>query len=181
MALLSRRITTAGYSRRIQQKESNDIRQSLRTSPADLLFISPLHRLEALNRADALQHSSSSERGLLQISESHGADAGWGELETVILTPRNQQGALPILLERTPYGVPEEAAYAGYRPDAASMEADGYVSVYQNIRGRFESEGEFEMNRPPRSLMGSKICQRLVKSQRLWTKSPTPGTRWTGW
>jgi len=82
-------------------------------------------------------------------------------LETVILTPRNQQSALPILLERTPYGVPEEAVYAGYRPDPASMEADGYISVYQNIRGRFESEGEFEMNRPPRSLIASTIGSKI--------------------
>jgi putative CocE/NonD family hydrolase len=77
------------------------------------------------------------------------------KLETVIMTPRNQQGPLPILIERTPYGVPQSDAFVGYHPDPKSMEADGYISVFQNIRGRFESEGEFEMNRPPRSLMGS--------------------------
>ena len=78
------------------------------------------------------------------------------KLETVILTPRNQQGALPILLTRTPYGVPREEGYAGYRPDPKSIEADGYIRVLQNIRGRFASEGEFDMNRPPRSLSDPK-------------------------
>ncbi len=84
------------------------------------------------------------------------------KLETVILTPRNQQGALPILLTRTPYGVPSEEGYAGYRPDPKSIEADGYVRVMQNIRGRFASEGEFEMNRPPRSLSDSKAVDEVT-------------------
>jgi putative CocE/NonD family hydrolase len=84
------------------------------------------------------------------------------KLETVILTPRNQQGALPILLTRTPYGVPKEAALAGYHPAPESLAANGYILVRQNIRGRFESEGEFEMVRPPRSLRDSKAIDEVT-------------------
>jgi uncharacterized protein len=84
------------------------------------------------------------------------------KLETVILTPEDQQGALPILLTRTPYGVPKEEAYAGYHPEPETLNADGYIRVEQNIRGRFESEGEFEMVRPPRSLSDSKAIDEVT-------------------
>jgi predicted acyl esterase len=56
------------------------------------------------------------------------------KLETVILTPRDQQSALPIYFSRTPYGVPKEDAFAGFHPDADSVYADGYIRVVQNIR-----------------------------------------------
>jgi uncharacterized protein len=84
------------------------------------------------------------------------------KLETVILTPRNQQGPLPILLTRTPYGVPQENESAGYRPAPDSLDADGYIKVEQNIRGRFGSEGEFEMVRPPRSLTDPKAIDEVT-------------------
>src|SRR5580704_2198846 len=84
------------------------------------------------------------------------------KLETVILTPRNQQGPLPILLTRTPYGVPQENESAGYRPAPDSLDADGYIKVEQNIRGRFGSEGEFEMVRPPRSLRDPKAIDEVA-------------------
>ncbi len=63
-------------------------------------------------------------------------------LQTVILTPTNQSGPLPILLRRTPYGVPDKA------PDKVpqtmkEMVQDGYIFVIQNLRGRFKSEGTF--------------------------------------
>ena len=66
------------------------------------------------------------------------------KLQTVILTPVDQQGPLPILFRRTPYGVPE-------RPPEqmpASMKElaqDGYIFVIQNLRGRFKSEGVFDL------------------------------------
>jgi putative CocE/NonD family hydrolase len=50
----------------------------------------------------------------------------------------------------------------GFHPDANSVYADGYIRVVQNIRGRFESEGEFEMNRPPRSLSNPKATDEVT-------------------
>src|SRR5579864_2767147 len=66
-------------------------------------------------------------------------------LQTVILTPVDQQGPLPILIRRTPYGVPAKA------PDKISevtkeLAQDGYIFVIQNLRGRFKSEGEFKLS-----------------------------------
>ena len=66
-------------------------------------------------------------------------------LETVILAPAGASRPLPILFRRTPYGVPANA-------DAMNNEAlkplirDGYIFVIQNLRGRFGSEGTFELS-----------------------------------
>ena len=66
-------------------------------------------------------------------------------LQTAILTPVDQKGPLPILFRRTPYGVPDKP------PDKipASLKElaqDGYIFVVQNLRGRFQSEGVFNLS-----------------------------------
>lgn len=66
-------------------------------------------------------------------------------LQTAILTPLDQKGPLPILFRRTPYGVPEKA------PDQMpstlkELAQDGYIFVIQNLRGRFKSEGVFNLS-----------------------------------
>ena len=71
-------------------------------------------------------------------------------LQTVIMTPKNASGPLPILLTRTPYGVPENGDHFNQAGRADDLIADGYIFVSQNIRGRFKSEGTFVMQRPPR-------------------------------
>src|SRR5262245_38505873 len=65
-------------------------------------------------------------------------------LQTVILTPATG-GPYPILFRRTPYGVPYDA---GILRGAAYKELlrDGYIFVVQNLRGRFQSEGKFELS-----------------------------------
>jgi len=65
-------------------------------------------------------------------------------LQTVIMVPKNARGPLPILLRRTPYGVPAKAP--ADMPDSLSaLAADGYILVVQNLRGRFKSEGTFTL------------------------------------
>ena len=80
------------------------------------------------------------------------------KLFTVAIEPINAKHPSPILLFRTPYG----SDYSGDSPlseDAiASVNSfpevyreylkDGYILVFQDIRGKFKSEGNFEMNRP---------------------------------
>ncbi len=66
-------------------------------------------------------------------------------LQTAILTPSDQQGPLPILFRRTPYGVPDKS------PDQIPVSLkelmqDGYILVVQNLRGRFKSEGVFNLS-----------------------------------
>ncbi len=69
------------------------------------------------------------------------------ELHSVILKPSDIATPLPILLDRTPYGVEDEnpASIIAQRPELAS---DGYIFVCQDIRGRYKSQGKFIMMRP---------------------------------
>lgn len=68
------------------------------------------------------------------------------KLHTVIFTPKEKIGKLPFLMLRTPYGVngypsPEKD---GYIKDMAD---EGYIFVFQDIRGRYLSEGKYAMMR----------------------------------
>lgn len=65
-------------------------------------------------------------------------------LQTAILTPVDQQDPLPILFRRTPYGVPEKPPEQ--MPSSwKELAQDGYIFVIQNLRGRFKSEGKFDL------------------------------------
>ena len=66
-------------------------------------------------------------------------------LQTVILTPVDQNGPLPILFRRTPYGVPEKPP-ANMPSSIKELAQDGYIFVMQNLRGRFKSEGVFKLS-----------------------------------
>jgi uncharacterized protein len=71
------------------------------------------------------------------------------KLHTEIYSPRDAEGALPILMVRTPYGISspdKEISHMIYR--YADMVPDGYIFVFQDIRGRYGSEGKFVMLRP---------------------------------
>jgi putative CocE/NonD family hydrolase len=69
------------------------------------------------------------------------------KLHAVILKPADIPGPLPILMQRTPYGVDgtTRASFFASRPELAR---DGYIYVAEDIRGRYKSEGEFIMSRP---------------------------------
>ena len=66
-------------------------------------------------------------------------------LQTVILTPLDQNGRLPILFRRTPYGVPEKSP-TEMPASLKELSKDGYIFVVQNLRGRFKSEGIFKLS-----------------------------------
>ncbi|MGC2793280.1 MAG: CocE/NonD family hydrolase, partial [Candidatus Sulfotelmatobacter sp.] len=59
-------------------------------------------------------------------------------LQTVILTPLDRTGPLPILFRRTPYGVPEKPPEQ-MPSSIKELAQDGYIFVIQNLRGRFKS------------------------------------------
>lgn len=70
-------------------------------------------------------------------------------LHAVIFTPKNQTEKLPFLMLRTPYGVdrypsPERMTYV------RDMAEDGYIFVFEDIRGRYKSEGKYAMSRMSR-------------------------------
>jgi putative CocE/NonD family hydrolase len=66
-------------------------------------------------------------------------------LQTAIITPVNQSGPLPILFTRTPYGVPDKAP-TKIPTSFKELVQDGYIFVFQNLRGRFKSEGVFKLS-----------------------------------
>jgi uncharacterized protein len=73
------------------------------------------------------------------------------KLHTEIYTPKNTIEALPILIERTPYGTADDAkGYSRKLGRYAEMIPEGYIFVFQDIRGRYGSEGKFVMQRPTR-------------------------------
>ncbi len=65
-------------------------------------------------------------------------------LQTVIMTPTDQKGPLPILFRRTPYGVPS-GPFTRVPTSWKELGQDGYIFVIQNLRGRFKSEGVFKL------------------------------------
>jgi putative CocE/NonD family hydrolase len=73
-------------------------------------------------------------------------------LNAEIYVPKNARDPLPFLLTRTPYGIGHDAK--GFNPALRSsykeLTDDGYIFVFQDIRGRYKSEGQFVMMRPPR-------------------------------
>jgi putative CocE/NonD family hydrolase len=78
------------------------------------------------------------------------------KLNTVIVIPKGATAA-PIILTRTPYGAKKPTSQAS-SPHAAMvlppadepLLAAGYIRVYQDVRGRFGSEGDYVMTLPPR-------------------------------
>ena len=70
-------------------------------------------------------------------------------LHTKILVPRDQSGPLPLVMKRTPYGIEGwQGNFVAYFKDLAD---EGYIFVFQDLRGRYRSEGTFVMQRPARS------------------------------
>ena len=100
------------------------------------------------------------------------------KLYTVIVVPKGAKDA-PILLTRTPYNASKRAA----RNDSPHMlatlpqgdevfVADGYIRVFQDVRGKYGSEGDYVMTRPLRG---------PAEPDRDGSRRPTPTTRSTGW
>jgi hypothetical protein len=73
-------------------------------------------------------------------------------LNTEIYVPKNRAEPLPILMTRTPYGLRHDDG--GFHSSLSSsykeLADEGFIFVYQDIRGRYKSEGQFVMLRNPR-------------------------------
>ena len=71
------------------------------------------------------------------------------KLHTKIYIPKDQTGPLPIIMKRTPYGV--EGSAGNFTSYLKALADEGYIFAFQDIRGKFGSEGTFVMQRPPRA------------------------------
>jgi predicted acyl esterase len=66
-------------------------------------------------------------------------------LFSTIWSPRDSTQRWPILLTRTPYATDRFLSVFGPGP---TFGQEGFIIVYQDVRGRFQSEGEFVNIRP---------------------------------
>jgi putative CocE/NonD family hydrolase len=78
------------------------------------------------------------------------------KLHTVIVVPTGARNA-PMLLTRTPYNASARAQRNASPSIVATLAlfdelfaADGYIRIYQDVRGKYGSEGEYVMTRPLR-------------------------------
>jgi putative CocE/NonD family hydrolase len=72
------------------------------------------------------------------------------KLFTVVYAPKDTSQKYPIMMMRTPYGSGPYGADA-YRPGIGPSQAfmqEGYIFAFQDVRGTFMSEGEFDDVRP---------------------------------
>ncbi len=82
-------------------------------------------------------------------------------LYTVIVVPRGAKNA-PMLLTRTPYHAAKRAARANSPHMLAMLPegddvfvAGGYIRVFQDVRGKYGSEGDYWMTRPLRGALNT--------------------------
>jgi putative CocE/NonD family hydrolase len=83
------------------------------------------------------------------------------KLHTVIIVPKNAQHA-PIIFTRTPYNASKRAE-RNISPNMLAtlpmgdevFVSDGYIRVFQDIRGKYGSQGDYVMTRPLRGPLNS--------------------------
>jgi uncharacterized protein len=78
-------------------------------------------------------------------------------LFTAAYVPKDHTSPYAILLKRTPYSVGPYGSdrYAENLGPSSLMAKEGYIFVYQDVRGRWMSEGQFEHVRPHRPIKNS--------------------------
>src|SRR5579863_5854262 len=67
-----------------------------------------------------------------------------------VYVPKDRSQKYPILMQRTPYSVAPYGAdnYAVRIGPSEAAEKEGFIFVYQDVRGRYQSEGTFVDVRP---------------------------------
>jgi hypothetical protein len=106
------------------------------------IFVLPIHA------QDASDSSPVYEKTTVLIPMRDGV-----HLNTSIYTPKNAAAPLPFLMKRSPYGIGDGVSPQAFsNPQSALRELadEGYIFVFQDIRGRYKSGGAFVMMRNPR-------------------------------
>jgi len=75
------------------------------------------------------------------------------QLYTTVYSPMDSSREYPILLKRTPYSIGSygENEYPDLLGPSSEFDDSGYIFAFQDVRGKFKSEGEFEVIKPLRS------------------------------
>ena len=70
------------------------------------------------------------------------------ELFTVVYTPKDTSKKYPILMNRTCYNASKYTNFQYSQYPSKYLVEDGYIFVFQDVRGRFMSDGTFDNMRP---------------------------------
>src|SRR5207253_10168904 len=106
------------------------------------------------------------------------------KLHTVIVLPKGARNA-PILLTRTPYNASGRAQRNASPHMVAALPlfdelfaADGYIRVYQDVRGKYGSEGEYVMTRPLRGPLNNSMVDHSTDAYDTidWLVKNLPGS-----
>jgi putative CocE/NonD family hydrolase len=99
-------------------------------------------------------------------------------LHAVILRPAHVEAGetLPFLIDRTPYGVDDEDSES-INESKPELAVSGYVFVFEDVRGRYGSEGRFVMNRPVVAHLSSKDVDETTDARDTidWLLKNVPG------
>jgi putative CocE/NonD family hydrolase len=98
------------------------------------------------------------------------------KLHTLYYVPKSASGKLPIILQRTPYGI-DHSLRGNLRSYYAALAREGYIFAYQDIRGRYGSEGTFVMQRAPAHLSDKKAVDESTDAYDTidWLVKHVPG------
>lgn len=110
-----------------------------------LVAVTVLASLSVLCAQEAFDIKAHYERAEYMISMRDGVN-----LYTQVYTPKDESQKYPILLFRTPYSVRYYGA-GNYRRVLGPNDdyaREGFIFVYQDVRGKFKSEGEFVVMKP---------------------------------
>lgn len=92
------------------------------------------------------------------------------KLFTTIYSPKDKSKKYPFLMNRTPYSLRPYGAdtmHASLGPSKYLME-DGYIFVYQDVRGRWMSEGLYDNMRPQVPEANKKKQKEIDESTDTW-------------
>ena len=103
-------------------------------------------------------------------------------LFTVVVVPKGARNA-PILLTRTPYNASKRTARNESPHMLATLPqgdevfvADGYIRAFQDVRGKYKSEGDYVMTRPVRGALNSSAADHVTDAYDTidWLVKNTP-------
>lgn len=70
------------------------------------------------------------------------------KLFAIVYTPKDKTKKYPILLNRTCYNASRRGDFKTYSHPSQYLVEDGYIFVFEDVRGRYQSEGTFDNMRP---------------------------------
>jgi predicted acyl esterase len=109
-----------------------------------LLLAAPLLFAQAPNAAETAQKQ-------LEYTRAHYTKYDYRipmrdgvKLFTSVFVPKDTSQKYPILIQRTPYSVAPYGVdnYRTFLGPSDAFTKEGFIVVYQDVRGRYESEGE---------------------------------------